>query len=134
RINHAIVSEGHKLVPEAAETVRGDSFVVETNIHYPTDSSLIRDGLRKVLVTAVPLAALYGLIGWRQHKHLYRKAKKLVHKIERIARRKGNDYQKRMKKSYRRLLEVAEMLLTRAETLRETVRKYGTFTSAETLA
>ena len=48
-INQAIVEEGHRLEPKAAETVRGDSFVVETNIHYPTDSSLIADGLRKVL-------------------------------------------------------------------------------------
>ena len=112
--------------PKAAETVRGDSFVVETNIHYPTDSSLIADGLRKVLGLAVMLAGLFGLIGWRQHKHLYRKARKLVRKIERIAARKGNGYQERMKQPYRELLEVAEMLLTRADTLRETVRKYGT--------
>lgn len=134
QINQAIIEEGHRLEPEAAETVRGDSFVVETNIHYPTDSSLIADGLRKVLGIAAMLAGLFGLIGWRQHKHLYRKARRLVRKIERIAARKGNDYRQRMKKPYRELLEVAEMLLTRADTLRETVQKYGTFTSAETLA
>ena len=28
RINQAIIEEGHRLQPEAAETVRGDSFVV----------------------------------------------------------------------------------------------------------
>jgi hypothetical protein len=133
-INQAIIAEGHRLEPQAAETVRGDSFVVETNIHYPTDSSLIADGLRKVLGAAVTLAGLYGLIGWRQHKHLYRKAKRRVRQIERIAARKGNDYQERMKKPYRELLEVAEMILARADRLRETVRKYGTFSSAETLA
>ena len=85
RINHAIVAEGHKLVPEAAETVRADSFVVETNIHYPTESSLIRDGLRKVLSLCVAIAALSGARGWRQHKHLYQKAKRLVRRIERLA-------------------------------------------------
>lgn len=133
-INQAIVGEGHRLEPKAAQTVRGDSFVIETNIHYPTDSRLIADGLRKVLGFAATLAGLYGLIGWRQHKHLYRKARRLVRSIERIAARKGNGYQERMKKPYRELLEVAGMLLSRADTLRETVRKYGTFTSAETLA
>ena len=133
-INQAIIQEGHRLVPQAAETVRGDSFVVETNIHYPTDSSLIVDGLRKVLGLAVKLAGIFGLCGWRQHKHLYRKARKLARQIERIAARKGNDYQERLKQPYRELLEVADMLLTRAETHRETVRKYGIGDGAESLA
>ena len=133
-INQAIIEEGHRLEPQAAQTVRGDSFVVETNIHYPTDSSLIADGLRKVLGLAVMLAGMFGLIGWRQHKHLYRKARKLVRRIDRIAARKGSGYQERLKQPYRELLEVADLLLTRAETLRETVRKYGTGGGAEALA
>ena len=116
KINQAIIEEGHRLQPQAAETVRGDSFVVETNIHYPTDSSLIADGLRKVLGLAATLAGMFGLIGWRQHKHLFRKARKLVRKIDRIAARKGNGYQERLKQPYRELLEVADLLLTRAET------------------
>jgi len=134
RINQAIIAEGHRLEPRAAETVRGDSFVVETNIHYPTDSSLIIDGLRKVLGLAVALAGLFGLRGWRQHKHLYRKARKLARQIDRIAARKGSGYQERLKRPYRELLEVADVLLTRAETHRETVRKYGRGGGVEALA
>lgn len=134
KINQAIIEEGHRLEPKAAETVRGDSFVVETNIHYPTDSSLIADGLRKVLCFAGKLAGLFGLSGWRQRKHLHRKARKLVRKIDRIASRKGNGYQQRLKQPYQELLELAEGVLGRADTLRETVQKYGTFSSAESLA
>jgi hypothetical protein len=40
-INHLIVAEGHRLEPRAVESVRGDAFVAETNIHYPTESGLI---------------------------------------------------------------------------------------------
>jgi transposase, IS5 family len=134
RINQAIIAEGHRLVPQAAETVRGDSFVVETNIHYPTDSSLIVDGLRKVLGLAVELAERFDLCGWRQHQHLYRKARTLARRINRIAARKGKGYQERLKQPYRELLEVAEVVLTRAERHRETVRKYGRGGSAEALA
>ncbi len=133
KINQAIIQEGHRLEPKAAETVRGDSLVAGTNIHYPTDSSLIGDGLRKVLGIVVMLAGVFGLDGWRQHKHLYRKARRLVRKIERIAARKGEDYQGRIKKPYRELLELAEMVFARAESLRETVRKNGTG-DAEALA
>jgi len=133
KINQSIIEEGHRLDPKSAETVRGDSFVAETNIHYPTDSTLIRDGLRKILGLAARLAERFGLEGWRQHKHLLRKVKKLVRKIERTASRKGSDYQERLQPLYRELLEGAGMILTRADTLRETVGKSGTC-DAEVLA
>ena len=68
---------GHELEPQAIESVRGDTFVVETNIHYPTESSLIGDGLRKVVTLAAALAAEHGLPGWRQHEHLLKKVKKI---------------------------------------------------------
>jgi len=133
RINHAIVTEGHKLVPEAAQTVRADSFVAETNIHYPTESSLIRDGLRKVLSLCAALAVLTGARGWRQHQHLYRKAKSLVRRIERLAARKGPGYQKRIETLYRELLGVAETILGRADQLRASLKKRGK-ASSEVLA
>jgi hypothetical protein len=125
RINHAIVAEGHQLVPEAAKTVRGDSFVAETNIHYPTDSSLVRDGLRKVIHLGVAIAALVGGRGWRQHKHLYQRAKGLARQIDRVAARKGNGYQQRLQRLYRELLGLAETVLGRADKLRESLKNKG---------
>jgi transposase, IS5 family len=118
RINHAIVAEGHKLVPDAADKVRVDSFVMETNIHYPTESTLIRDGLRKIFGLCVQLAVLLGAENWRQHKHLYRKAKRLSREIDRIAARKGNNYEERLKRPYRQLLDLARTIMDRAGTLR----------------
>jgi len=133
QINQAIIREGHRLEPTAAETVRGDSFVAATNIHFPTDNSLIDDGLRKILGLAATLAQRLGLDGWRQHKHLYRKTRRLRRKIERIGARKGNDYQGRLKTLYRQLLELAGMVCTRADGLRETLQERGS-ADAETLA
>ena len=49
KINERVVRVGHRLEPTAAEKVRGDTFVVKTNIHYPTDANLLADGLRKIL-------------------------------------------------------------------------------------
>jgi len=118
KINHLIVDAGHTLMPDAVETVRADSFVVETNIHYPTESSLIRDGLRKVLFLAAELAALHVLIGWRQHKHLWKKVKRLSRKIERLAARKKPGSQQELKRLYRELLATAATILNRAEDLR----------------
>lgn len=118
RINHLVVAVGHELAPQAVETVRADSFVVDTNIHYPTESSLIRDGLRKILTIAATLAPLLGLGGWRQHKHLYRKVKRLARQADRIAARKGAGYRDRLKAPYRELLALADTTIERAEALR----------------
>jgi len=118
RINHLIVGEGHRLVPQAVQTARADSFVMETNIHYPTESSLIRDGLRKVLECSAALADLLGVGGWRQHKHLYRKVRRLVREIDRIAARKGSGYQSRLQSMYKELLDLAAIVLDRAEQMR----------------
>jgi hypothetical protein len=98
---------------------------VETNIHYPTDSSLIRDGLRKVLSLCAAIAVLVGRRGWRQQKHLYQKVKSLARQIDRVAARKGNGYEQRLKRLYRKLLSLAETILVRADKLRESLKKRG---------
>src|SRR5271165_5578667 len=65
KINALIVKAGHVLEPQAIESVRGDTFVVETNIHYPTESSVIGDGVRKIVHLATELAKEYEVEGWR---------------------------------------------------------------------
>jgi len=117
QISHLIAAAGHRLAPEAVKKMRADSFVVETNIHYPTESSLILDGLRVVLGLCAELAALFGQDGWRQHEHLLKKAKRLHRNIQRISSRKGPNYQKRLKKPYRGLLKQTEKILRRARRL-----------------
>lgn len=118
-VDHLIVGEGHRLAPEAAKKVRADSFVMETNTHYPTESTLIRDGVRKVIELAVIQAEAFNLPGWRQHEHLLGKVQKLTRRIERIAARKGPDYQERLKKPYRQLLKVSGKILRKARCLCE---------------
>jgi hypothetical protein len=118
-IDHLIVGEGHRLAPEAAKKIRADSFVMETNIHYPSESTLIRDGIRKVIELALVQAEARNLPGWRQHEHLLGKVQKLTRRIERIAARKGPDYQTRLKKPYRQLLQVSGKILRKAHCLCE---------------
>jgi hypothetical protein len=117
RLNHLIVAEGHRLVPEAAEAVRGDSFVVATDIHYPTDSGLIGDGLHTIVPTAKRLAGLLGKSGWRQHQHLLRTVRKQLRAINKIAAGKGRDFRKRLRDAYRTLFDTADRILARATEL-----------------
>jgi IS5 family transposase len=115
KINHLIVAEGHRLAPAAVETIRGDTFVAETNIHYPTESSLILDGLQKILTLAPELASLLGLLGWRQAKSLYKKAKRAAREIGRV--KKGRNYEARLQAGYDKLLQITEMVLPRTQDL-----------------
>jgi IS5 family transposase len=103
------------LAPAAVETIRGDSFVAETNIHYPTESSLILDGLQKILTLAPELASLLGVLGWRQAKSLCKKAKRAAREIGRV--KKGRNYEARLQTAYGKLLKIAETVLPRTQDL-----------------
>jgi hypothetical protein len=119
KISHLIVAEGHRLQPEAATQSRADSFVVETNIHWPSESTLIWDGVRKIVELCVAVAASMNLRGWRQATHLHKKIKKLSRQIERIASRKGAGYEERLKLKYRTLLKLSGKITRRAQQLLE---------------
>ena len=116
-ISRFIVGLGHQIAPDAITKLRADSFVMETNIHYPTESSLIRDGLRKILRMCSELAVGDVVLGWRQHEHLWKRVKQLAREIDRIAGKKGPKYVERMKEPYRELLQKAAMITQRAREL-----------------
>ncbi len=113
KLNELIVRVGHELKPQAITAVRGDTFVVETNIHYPTESNLIGDGLRKVVTLAARLAAAQGWPGWRQHEPWLHKVKKQVRDIGRASRTKSKDGPARLRAGYQELLALAVALLQR---------------------
>lgn len=117
KISHAIVGEGHRLDPDAAKQARADSFVVETNIHWPSESTLIRDGIRKIIELCVRITPLLDLTGWRQADHLLKQIRKLSRNIERIASRKGPNYQQRIRQQYVKLLGRSGKITRRARQL-----------------
>lgn len=117
-INHAIVSHGQELHGDAAERVRADSFVVEANIHYPSESTLIDDGMRKLIELCMRVAAQIGQPGWRQGKHLRRRIKQHIRTIGRIGCSKSPAVKSRLPRAYQQLLDDAKRILDRAKTLR----------------
>jgi IS5 family transposase len=100
RINREVVSAGHaalKKKPGETPTLeaRCDSFVVETDVEYPTDLNLLYEAVRKAIEAAADLSAEGGLPGWRQGPHLVRKLKKLRTRLQRLKRSKAKDEKKR---------------------------------------
>lgn len=116
-INQAIVDQGQQLDENASKSVRADSFVVETNIHFPTESSLIWDGVRKFVPLCVELADELAIAGWRQIQHLTLKIKRRAQEISRISASKSPQKKDRVKSAYSNLLGRVGSLLARAKNL-----------------
>jgi hypothetical protein len=126
RINREVVAAGHQLVkksPDAALHVRADSFVVETDVHYPTDLNLLWDALRTLIRLVAGLCAQLDIAGWRQSAYQLRQLKKLYRQVQRLKHSTSQDPGKRAAKqeevraAHRAYLEAAEALLAR---MRET--------------
>jgi hypothetical protein len=131
--SQVLVGVGHRLQPEAVQSIRIDSFVTETNIHYPTDSSLLGDGLRKILDLAVALARTHGVSGWRQHQHWRKKIQQQLRHLNRVGRKK-QPHAPALRRGYQELLAMADELLDRSGTLLLTVQlRLGRPQTMETL-
>ena len=90
-INALVVKAGHALFgqePEAPLRARADSFVVETDVHDPTDVNLLWDAMRCLIRVSAQLASAFGLGGWRQSRHLRRQVKRLFDKIRNSRRQR----------------------------------------------
>jgi transposase, IS5 family len=69
--------------------VRADSYVLESNIHHPTDCNLLWDAARKSIELAAKLCAELGLPGLRKERYWKREVKSAMRKCERTASRGG---------------------------------------------
>jgi hypothetical protein len=125
RIAEALVQEGHQVKRRQPRRIRFDGFVVETNIHYPTDSSLLLDGLRVMLRLVSAVSAEAGIPGWRQQRHLLAKGKKLHRKIDKAARSRGKGREGRLRARYGELLEHVEGIASRCEATIQAVEQAG---------
>ncbi len=94
--------------------MRVDTTVVETNIHYPTDSSLLGDGVRFLTRTMKKIAAIAGDGGARLRDRS-RTVKLRVLDIARAARAKGPQSQERLKLSYGKLLASTSRVVGQAK-------------------
>jgi IS5 family transposase len=107
---HRKLTRGRKL--------RTDSTVVETHVHYPTDNSLLADGVRvlsRLVGRARQLVAQPGASTDGLFRDRTRSAKRLTHAIAETARRSGEDAAARRTGLFRRLLGVTRATLRQAE-------------------
>ena len=120
KINQLIVGHGQELHGDARSRIRADSFVVETNIHFPTESSLIWDGIRKIVPLCVAIAAETDAVGWRQATQLRKRIKEQARVISQISASKSPKAKEALPRAYRKLLERVAIVIERAKSLLKT--------------
>ena len=94
--------------------MRVDTTVVETNVHYPTDSSLLGDGVRVLIRTMKKITKITGQTGTRLRDRS-RSVKLRVLDIARAARSKARQSRERLNRAYSKLLNSTSRVVGQAK-------------------
>lgn len=125
RINQAVVEAGYALLGKkntpAPVAGRCDSFVVETDVHFPTDINLLYDAMRVLLHLCAQFSETYALKGWRQFKSCLKKLKKALRIIQKLKHSTSKDEAKKQAKTeqiaqaHQTFIDLSAMYLQRVE-------------------
>jgi len=97
----------------AGRRMRVDTTVVETDIHHPTDSSLMGDGVRVLTRIMRKITQIAGAVGTKLRDRS-RSVKLRLLEIGRVARAKGPINQEKLKQRYARLLDTTSRVVGQA--------------------
>jgi IS5 family transposase len=113
QIHERIVQIAHAKEIVKGRRMRVDTTVTETNIHYPTDSSLLGDGVRVLIRAMKKISEIAGKVG-TELRDRSRSVKHRVLDIARAARAKGPQNSGKLRENYRRLLESTSRVVGQA--------------------
>jgi transposase, IS5 family len=117
-----VIADLHRRLVEIAQEegviqgrkLRVDTTVVETNIHYPTDSSLLGDGARVLTRTMKKIETQAGKLK-RKVRNRTRSISRRVIAIATASRHKGEEGEAKRKKQYKELLRYSRQILNDAK-------------------
>jgi transposase, IS5 family len=105
-----------------ARKLRVDATVVETPIHYPTDSGLLGDGVRvltRLMTRAQPLVQDQFAGRRSVFRNRLRSMRRTLQALYRVVRRKAQTAIAQQRPLYERLIQITEQTLQQARTLRQ---------------
>ena len=106
----------------AGRRMRVDTTVVETDIHHPTDSTLLGDGVRVLTRTMRKITKIVGAAGTKLRDRS-RSVKLRLLEIGRVARAKGPVNQDKLKQRYGRLLDATSRVVGQAKRFSEEIER-----------
>jgi len=127
-LNDRAVELARSLKVTCGRKLRVDSTVVETNIHHPTDSALLSDGVRvlsRLLRRARKALAPEEVdrLGKEIFRTRNRSVRRTAQRLHRIARRKGEKAKEELKQAYRKLIGITQASRAQAGRVVEALRE-----------
>ncbi len=137
-----IIESGHEVAKKSGETLRTrcDSFVVETDVHYPTDINLLWDAMRKIIELTGKACESENLSGWHQYRFNQKQFKQYYRKAQKIKCSTCKDEEKRaarcekVHQTYREYLFEAERLIEKSKGTLKTLNDLGKIFQVEQIA
>ncbi len=131
------LAQTHKVT--RGRKLRTDGTVVETNIHYPTDSSLLGDGVRVLTRTLKKARTVLGEAGKRSRQLFHDRTRSATQQVKRIleaTRRRGQQAADTMRDAYAHLLKTTQAVVEQARQVSTALKEQARGTArqvAETL-
>ncbi|MCP5115937.1 MAG: ISNCY family transposase [bacterium] len=130
-IHQRVVAIAQEKKVVSGRKMRVDTTVVETNIHYPTDSSLLGDGVRVLTRSMKRITEIAGAVG-TQLRDRKRSVGRRLREIGRASRSRGQQKQEKLKDSYGKLLDATSRVVSQAQRFSEEIAE-GVKSSGEVM-
>jgi transposase, IS5 family len=129
-LNDRAVELARSLKVTRGRKLRVDGAVVETNIHHPTDSALLGDGVRvlsRLLRQAKKILPTEEIdrLGQEIFRTRNRSVRRTAQRLHRIARRKGEGAKKDLKEAYRKLIGISQASCAQATEVLEALHDHA---------
>lgn len=124
QVNDIIVQVGHEVFNKKEKTAlrtKIDSFVVETDTHFPTDYNLLWDSARSCIRIAKQICKKKEVPGWRKAKYWKRQLKGFMREIGKINSGGGANKEERLKGACRAYLLKARDLSKKTSNILRTM-------------
>ena len=113
KINALVLEVGQgylKKKDQGAVKLKADSYVVKTNVHFPTDYNLLWDAARKCIEISCSLAEKQDLQGWRKASDWKKRVKIQFRKLQKTRKSGGKNKESRLKTATQNYLDLAQSL------------------------
>jgi transposase, IS5 family len=136
-LNDRVVQLARSLKVTRGRKLRVDTTAVETNIHSPTDSGLLGDGVRVVSRLLRRAKAVLGEAAsdlGEAFRGRVRTVRRIAQQLHRLARRKGEQGRAAMKAAYGRLIATVKRTAAQGKRVLEVIRQRADSPKATRLA